>query len=68
MAQRILVTAGANGIGLVIAKRFAADGARVHICDINNNALADVTAANDLISGTLADVSNADDVARLFGM
>ena len=28
MAQKVLVTAGASGIGLAIAKAFAADGAR----------------------------------------
>lgn len=66
MMQRVLVTAGANGIGLAVAKCFAASGARVHICDIDDAALASATAAHAGISGTLADVSKADDVTKLF--
>lgn len=37
---RVLVTAGANGIGLEIARSFVAEGARVHVCDIDREALA----------------------------
>ena len=43
MSQRVLITAGANGIGLAIAKAFAAAGARVHIADINADAVSAVT-------------------------
>ena len=39
-AQRVMITAAADGIGRAIAKAFAADGARVHICDVNETALA----------------------------
>ena len=39
-AQRVMITAAADGIGRAIAKAFAADGARVHICDVNEAALA----------------------------
>lgn len=35
MEQRVLITAGAGGIGLAIAKAFVANGARVHIADVN---------------------------------
>jgi NAD(P)-dependent dehydrogenase (short-subunit alcohol dehydrogenase family) len=65
MAQRVLVTAGANGIGLAIAKAFAADGARVHIADINADAVAAVTAEFDGITGTVGDVSSDADVTTL---
>ena len=39
MAQRVLVTAGASGIGKEIAQAFAASGATVCVCDINAAAL-----------------------------
>ena len=37
---RVLVTAGAGGIGLAIARRFAAEGAKVHTCDVDEMALS----------------------------
>ena len=36
---RVLVTAGANGIGLAIARAFVAEGAKVHTCDVDEAAL-----------------------------
>ncbi|MDB5364826.1 MAG: short-chain dehydrogenase/reductase [Rhodospirillales bacterium] len=38
-ARRVLVTAGAAGIGLAIARAFLADGADVHVCDVDAAAL-----------------------------
>jgi NAD(P)-dependent dehydrogenase (short-subunit alcohol dehydrogenase family) len=64
--QRVIVTAGAAGIGRVIAQRFMADGARVHVCDVVEAALAEVRAALPGIGTTLADVSDAAQVDRLF--
>ena len=43
---RVLVTAGASGIGLEIARSFIREGARVHICDIDVVALASGTASD----------------------
>ena len=40
MAQRVLVTAGASGIGREIARAFKAQGAHVFVCDIDEAALA----------------------------
>jgi short-subunit dehydrogenase involved in D-alanine esterification of teichoic acids len=39
MAQRVLITAGASGIGKEIAKAYAALGAKVCVCDIDAKAL-----------------------------
>jgi NAD(P)-dependent dehydrogenase (short-subunit alcohol dehydrogenase family) len=39
MGQRVLITAGASGIGKEVARQFAANGATVCVCDINPEAL-----------------------------
>jgi NAD(P)-dependent dehydrogenase (short-subunit alcohol dehydrogenase family) len=39
MSQRALVTAGAAGIGREIVRAFAANGAKVFVCDIDSKAL-----------------------------
>ncbi|EFE72275.1 SDR family oxidoreductase [Streptomyces viridosporus] len=64
--QRVLVTAGANGIGRAIAEAFAADGARVHIVDIDAAAVDKATAGTESITGSVADVSDPAAVAALF--
>ena len=42
MTKRVLITAGAAGIGREFARAFAANGAKVFVCDINDKALADI--------------------------
>lgn len=66
MTQRVLVTAGAGGIGLAIAEAFAANGARVHIADVNADAVQQVTRRNSSISGSVGDVSKPADLDTLF--
>jgi NAD(P)-dependent dehydrogenase (short-subunit alcohol dehydrogenase family) len=63
---RVLVTAGAAGIGRVISRTFVEHGARVHICDIDEKALASTKKQLPTVSQTVADVSKLDDVDRLF--
>jgi NAD(P)-dependent dehydrogenase (short-subunit alcohol dehydrogenase family) len=46
MTQPVLITAGAGGIGLAIAKAFVAAGARVHIGDIDANGVSAITKQN----------------------
>lgn len=66
MPQRVLITAGANGIGLATANAFAAAGALVHIADIDRDAVDVVTAGSGNITGSVTDVSNPDAVTALF--
>lgn len=63
--QRVIVTAGAGGIGHAIVKALVAAGARVHICDVDADALAACKKALK-VGTTLADVSDATTVDRLF--
>ena len=63
---RVLVTAGAGGIGLVTARRFLAEGARVHVCDIDQVALDALGKSDPAITRTFCDVSKRADVERLF--
>jgi NAD(P)-dependent dehydrogenase (short-subunit alcohol dehydrogenase family) len=60
--RRVVITAAAQGIGLAIARAFAAEGDRVHICDINSEALARVTDDNPAITATMCDVSDRSSV------
>jgi len=63
---RVLVTAGASGIGAAIAGAFARAGARVHICDVDEVALSAALEAGEGVTGTLADVSDPAAVDALF--
>ena len=62
----VLVTAGASGIGLVIAERFLSAGARVAVCDINAQTLQSALASHPGMVGVVADVGRARDVDKLF--
>jgi NAD(P)-dependent dehydrogenase (short-subunit alcohol dehydrogenase family) len=64
--MRVLVTAGAAGIGRVIARTFVEHGAKVHICDVDEKALAGTKKQLPTVTQTLADVSRVADVERLF--
>ncbi|MBK3400632.1 MULTISPECIES: SDR family oxidoreductase [Methylobacterium] len=60
---KVLVTAGASGIGLEVAQAFMEEGAQVHVCDVDREALAALPPG---IGATHADVASREDVARLF--
>ena len=63
---RVLVTAGASGIGRVIARTFVEHGARVHICDVDEKALAGTKKQLPAVTQTVADVSKVSDVDRMY--
>jgi NAD(P)-dependent dehydrogenase (short-subunit alcohol dehydrogenase family) len=60
--MRVLVTAGAAGIGRAIAETFLRHGAKVHVCDVDDKALEEVRN----VGKTRADVASVADVDRLF--
>ena len=64
---RVVITAGAGGIGRAIADALLANGARVMICDVDRAALDEFRATHPSTRATFADVAQDDDVARLFG-
>ena len=63
---RVLVTAGAAGIGRAIAGTFADAGARVHICDVDTAALAEFATLYPSVTASVTDVSDPAQVEHLF--
>ncbi len=65
--KSVIVTGGASGIGLATAERFAREGARVVIFDINSEALERITREHPEFAGALrVDVSRPEEVERGF--
>lgn len=60
--QRVIVTAGASGIGLAIADKFASQGARVAICDVDAARLQAVAGEMPNLITAQVDVSNSAQV------
>ena len=63
---RVLVTAGASGIGAAVARAFHEAGSRVHVCDIDRSALDRLTTGTPGITGSMADASVSADVDLVF--
>ena len=64
--KRAIVTGGASGFGAGIARRFAEEGARVIVADLNGEAARALAAElGDADLGVRVDVSSAADVAAL---
>ena len=63
---RVIVTAGAGGIGRRIASRFHEHGARVFVCDVVEAALEELRASEPEIGAVVADVGDPVAVERLF--
>ena len=63
---RVLVTAGASGIGQAISDTFAAAGARIYICDVDAQALETFSRERPNAGAKVADVSSPEAVDALF--
>lgn len=57
--KQLIITAGANGIGLELARFFMAEGALVDVCDIDEEALNSLPKG---ITGSICDVSDPKSV------
>jgi NAD(P)-dependent dehydrogenase (short-subunit alcohol dehydrogenase family) len=63
MAGKVaLVTGGASGMGQIIARRLAGQGAQVAIFDVNEQGLGDTAAEAENITGFHCDISSLEDV------
>jgi NAD(P)-dependent dehydrogenase (short-subunit alcohol dehydrogenase family) len=63
---RVLITAGAAGIGKAFAETFANAGAKVFICDVDKPALDQFRKARPEIDSGITDVADARQVDALF--
>lgn len=67
-----IITGGAQGIGLATAEKFAAEGARVVICDVNQDVISGVV--NEFkqsgidVDGFKADVTNQADISNMVNL
>ena len=63
---RVVVSAGAAGIGLEVARTFAREGAKVHVCDVDRDAVGRLAKSDPAIGATVCDVADRGQVARFF--
>lgn len=63
---RVLITAGASGIGLRGVEAFLREGAKVHTCDVDKEALATLKKAHPSVTLSVCDVADRAQVASFF--
>ena len=66
MTQRVLVTAGASGIGQEIVRAFAAQGAKVFVCDIDGAGLDSLAKEIPGLATKVCDMSKRADIEAMF--
>ena len=64
--KRAIVTAGASGIGLAVARAIVQAGGRVHVCDINEAFLSGLAVSDPSITASMADIGDSAAVDRMF--
>ncbi|MCC6534852.1 MAG: SDR family oxidoreductase [Burkholderiales bacterium] len=64
--KRAVITGAGAGIGRVIADAFIANGAKVHVCDVSDTALAEFRQAHPEAGASVCDVADATQVDLLF--
>lgn len=62
----VFISGGATGIGSCIARQFLDSGHRVHVCDVSEAHVNAFLQSNPPASATVADIADADAVARVF--
>lgn len=65
--QRVVITAGGAGIGRALAIAFHNAGARVAVCDMDADAIAELSKIQPEILGHIANVTKPDDMAAFLG-
>lgn len=65
--KRVVITAGAGGIGFAIARQLHSQGARVAICDVDTDALQRASQQLGDCIAEQADISDDDAVESFFG-
>jgi NAD(P)-dependent dehydrogenase (short-subunit alcohol dehydrogenase family) len=63
---RVLITAGASGIGLATARAFAREGARIHVSDVDERALDALAQSDPELLRSRCDVADRGQVAAMF--
>lgn len=63
---RVVITAGASGIGLAIAKAFVDTGSQVMVCDIQQSQIDNAKALIPQLKGAVADVGNYRQLEEFF--
>ena len=65
--MRVVVTAGASGIGLAIAEKFISQSAQVAICDVDRSAIEEFRRKHQSSIATHADVTSETEMAHFLG-
>ena len=63
---RVLITAGASGIGLATARAFVREGARVYVTDVDREALDKLAQSEPSWLRSVCDVADRSHVAAMF--